>query len=188
MCVNMTNICTHRHTSDTDTVSTDDQSWGGMGKYEYSQKALPHALVHAVELVMSGGHHGAYCTSVAETGHKVSIKLASRFARTYASRNESQGHMLEWVLRQKLWNAVLVHNMKTHPELFEMASNAPSAPELTPSPASVTRTKLLYPLHCTKTFSQELRIHGLTRQWKNRFLSKDVLITRNELLTMLSMN
>ena len=33
--------------------------------------------------------------------------MASRFSRTYSSRKTTQEHMLTWVLRQKLWEAVM---------------------------------------------------------------------------------
>ena len=71
--------CFNRAADESDTQSTDDErSWGGLGKFEYSAKGLPHALVHARELVERGGHHGAYCTSASESGHKKYIKLSAK--------------------------------------------------------------------------------------------------------------
>ena len=81
--------------------------------YEYGHKGLPHALVHASELVQSGGHQAAYSTAVAETAHKGTIKAAAKFARTYASYNESQEGMLNYVLFDILWSAVIEHNKAT---------------------------------------------------------------------------
>ena len=42
--------------------------------FEYGKKGLIHALVHVRELLETGGHHGAFCTCVAEAGHKEGIK------------------------------------------------------------------------------------------------------------------
>ena len=89
------------NTSETDT----DVTWGGLGQFEYSGKVLPHALMHTKEMIMRGGHCGAYCTSQVETGHKRYIKLASRYSRKYASRNTTQEHMLTWFLWQKVWTS-----------------------------------------------------------------------------------
>ena len=78
-----------------DTESTDPESgWGGAGMFEYSLKGLPHALMHAKELVETYGHHGGCCTCVGEAGHKSDIKNAAKFARTYGDRNQSQVDML----------------------------------------------------------------------------------------------
>ena len=97
------------HESDSsDTCDTDDDlSWGGKGMFEYSKKGLPHALNHYPELIMRGGHAAAFCSFLAEASHRFNIKLAARFARTYASMNISQGKMLEWNCRQLLWMEVL---------------------------------------------------------------------------------
>ena len=96
-----------RFSEDTDTVSTDENAtWGGLGKFEYSQKGLPHALVHATEMVMRGGHYLAFDTTVGESKHKTCIKKPSRLARPYASKNESDAHMLSAVNRQTLYETV----------------------------------------------------------------------------------
>ena len=98
-----------RHESETDeTTSTDeDLSWGGIGKFEYALKGLPHALLHETELMIRGGHAGASCAFLAEVAHKSNLKLAARFARTFASVNTSQDHMLQWYCRQLLWSEVM---------------------------------------------------------------------------------
>ena len=57
--------------------------------------------------MMRGGHAGAACAFLPEVSHKDNIKLAARFARTYASVNTSQEHMLQWYCRQLLWNEVM---------------------------------------------------------------------------------
>ena len=115
-----------RFDSGTDSVDTDpEDTWGGMGRYEYSGMGLPHALKHAPELVACGGHHKAYCTSVVESSHKQNIKMASLFSRTYANYNKSQRHMLRWSLRENLWDAVHVlheKNQSTRPVSVSTAS------------------------------------------------------------------
>ena len=84
-----------RHDDESDTVSTDDDAtWEGLGVYEYSDKGIPHAVVHAPELVQTGGHHAAYSASSNEMSHKFNIKDASKFSRTCASLNETHKGML----------------------------------------------------------------------------------------------
>ena len=86
----------YRDVNCSETESTDEErGWGGFGVFEHGRKGLPHALCHARELVETYGHHAAACTCVGETGHKHTIKLASKFARTYGDRNQSQEGMLE---------------------------------------------------------------------------------------------
>ena len=75
--------------------------------FEYSKKGLPHALMHAPELVKQGGHHGATCTTVSEAGHRYNLKMPAKFARTYLSRNSSQDGMLQWMLENKLLHSVI---------------------------------------------------------------------------------
>ena len=100
--------CTCRDTDESDTTDTDPEySWGWMGMFEYSKKAIPHALVHASELVETYGHHGGTCTCIGEAGHKVSIKKAAKLGRTYGDRNETQSDMLKWVQRHTTYKAVI---------------------------------------------------------------------------------
>ena len=97
-----------RHMSDTDTSATEREvQCGGLGKFEYSGKALPHALLHMTELLMRGGHHAAYCTFLQEVAHKYNIKVAAKLARTYGSRNTSQDRMLEFMLTQEIYTAAI---------------------------------------------------------------------------------
>ena len=96
------------------TESTDEErGWGGLGVYEYSRKGLPHALVHTRELVETGGHHGAYCTSVAEAQHKQAIKRAAQYSKTCGSLNTTQDYMLNWVLRQEVFDSIRLLHEKT---------------------------------------------------------------------------
>ena len=44
---------------------------------------------------MRGGHHGAFCTFLAEVAHKYNIKIAAKLARTYGNPNASQDQMLK---------------------------------------------------------------------------------------------
>ena len=105
MIIYKTKLC--RHSEESDTESTDDdRRWGGKRMFECGAKGIVHALVHAPELVITGGHHGAYCTCLAEAAHKLGIKLAAKFTRTYASLNHTQDNMLTYVLRRMLYQAV----------------------------------------------------------------------------------
>ena len=170
-----------RHLSDSDTCSTDsEKTWGGLGFFEYSQKGLPHCLMHAAEQVMRGGHFGGSDTKTVEAAHKIFIKAASKYSRTYASRNISQEHMLLWVLRQLLWKEVIKLNSE------QLADTAPALNSLADSSDdNDIEMKLVDPLRYKVNWSA-----GLTaserRNWGSTFLSKQVLITRAELLTLIA--
>lgn len=144
--------------------------------FEYSKKSLPHALVHQPEQVIVGGHCAAYDTCVPEADHKDSIKKASKYARVYASRNETQEHMLQWTLWRRLWQSVIKRSSAGSQQLSD------------PDPSPVGENKLGYLIPCTERWSDTLRTFTTARDyynWAGTFLSKRVLITREELLTML---
>ena len=168
----------YRDESDSDTESTDEErGWGGFGMFEYGKRGLPHCLCHALELVETYGHHAAACTCVGEAGHKHTIKSASRFARTYGDRNKSQEGMLSWVQRELLWSAVLeIHNSIT-----------PASETVSEGGEDDTPThKLREPLDLTAGWSNTLTAgRRPPRRWASTFLSKRVLITREELVTLL---
>ena len=173
-----------RFSSDTDTEATDENAtWGGLGKFEYSKKGLPHALCHATEMVMCGGHHLAFCTTVAESKHKTVIKQPSRLARPYASKNQSDAHMLSAFNRQTLYEAV---------EKCRMRLKRSAEPVCLPQLSSTVNcdkhareiVKLWYPLPYGTTWTQDLGRHTPNR-WRTQFLSSKALITRGELVTFL---
>ena len=143
--------------------------------FEYSLKGLPHALVHAPELVETGGHHGAYCTCLAEAEHKVGIKEASQFSRTYGSLNTTQDGMFEWVLRQIVYDYVFeIHEKNKAVEREQLDS--PSSD--TPSPRTfVFSTPLKY---VKNDWNAEYGI-----RWGSTLLSKKVLVTREEFIMRL---
>ena len=150
--------------------------------FEYSRKGLPHALLHARELVETGGHHGAYCSSVAEAQHKVAIKRAAQFSRTLASKNETQLNMLAWVLRHELYDAI----QEIHCGYSE---EKVSSPEEEQEEEGGRLYKFWTPLSYCRTW-QQLDFHGVGRHgipfvWAQTFLSPEVLITREELLVLL---
>ena len=110
----MHTIVLGRDVADTDTASTDSEcTCGGLGKFEYSSKAMPHALLHMTELVMRGGHHGAFCTFLAEVAHKYNIKIAAKLARTYGSHNTSQHEMLQLVLTHEIYEEAILLSSST---------------------------------------------------------------------------
>ena len=63
--------------------------------------------MHVVEQLMRGGHFAAFCSFLAEVGHKDFIKKAATLSRTEASYNASQDNMLTWVLWQSIFTAVI---------------------------------------------------------------------------------
>lgn len=212
---------TFRELDGSDTQSTDsDIGWGGLGMFEYGQKGLPHALVHTRELVETYGHHGACCTCLGEAGHKSNIKNASKFARVYADRNDTQDGMLEYVQRQQLWTAIS-EMQPTERDIADMSTNATadsndtSSSERTddtnrhadtPSNESGERTDDTNRHVDTPSNEQRLRyklrepLSDLTKDWPSmraapggqppptwdaKFLSKRLLITQTELVTLL---
>ena len=161
-----------------DTAATEDEAhWGGLGLFEYSKKGLPHALEHAAELVMQGGHHLAFCSSVAEVSHKLFIKLAALFARTYASHNVTESKMLEWVCWQRLFLAVV--------EFYLATLDQTRKTQCRPRSTFQREDTLLDPLPFdgwSRVVCDDTRT---PRAWGATFLSKRVLITRDELLTLM---
>ena len=191
-------LCQNRDPSESDTTETDDDSrWGGLGMFERSQKGLPHAILHATELVETYGHHGACCTCVAEAGHKTNIKQAAKFSRTYASKNTTQEGMLTYVQRQHLWTSVLqLHKAAGQAEQprspipassEDSADGVPLLPGDRRAPPTQTLVKLMEPLDYTSSFNNLVpNARGRPPAvWGGTFLSKRVLITRTELLTLL---
>ena len=171
-------IRTFRDVDESDTQSTDsDSGWGGLGMFEFGQKGLPHALVHAKELVETYGHHGGCCTCVGEAGHKSNIKSASKFARVYGDRNETQDGMLDYVQRQKLWTAINDLDA-VEPISADISSN---------DECEHVTYKLREPLpDLTKDWPTMVPVGGQPPpMWDAKFLSKRLLITQTELVTLL---
>ena len=132
---------------------------------------MPHCLQHARELVETGGHHAAYNTATAEAAHPHVIKSAAKFSATKASRNETYEGMLANMCWQTLWKAAI--------ERSEVGVVRP------PARARVRRT-LTLPLPYTEDWSDTQFNRGRPPlHWKSTFLSKHVLITREELVTFL---
>ena len=138
--------------------------------FEYSGKGLPHCLMHARELLETGGHHGAYNTSIAEASHPDVIKDASKFSQTLASKNDTHEGMLSYVCWQRLWKAAIERN--------EVGV------------VSTTRAREFQPLTIPLPFTQHWSETEFTRgrpprDWSSTFISKHVLITQEELVTLL---
>ena len=191
MCFNKcTCVCVLRHDSDSDTESTDSNyTWGGSGKFEYSSKALPHALVHYAELLMRAGHHQSFCTAVVESVHKIFIKKAAIYSQTVASHNRSFVAMLEWVLWQTLWEAVIALIDKQEPVVCSesISSDAASSRDSTTDSVDGPLWKQLGdPLRrATTNWSETSFSRGrLKAEWSSSFIDDNVRLTRLELLTI----
>lgn len=170
----------HRHDSDSDTTSTEnDDSWGGLGKFEYSQKGLPHALMHYTELIMRAGHHGAACTSVVEAAHKLFIKAASRFSRTYASKTRSEEAMLEYVQRQSLYTEVVTRVQGRESGVDHQVRHSDASDES----ETVAKKKLTNRVPYTEGW-HNLPCPGqkIPRAWGHTFMSNKIRLTRLEFL------
>ena len=147
--------------------------------YEYSTKGLPHAVMHASDLVKTFGHHGACCTCAGEAAHRMDIKHPGQRARVYADKNATQASMLERVHDDELWSAVVDKNSE------DDQVDARDAEESTPPP--VPFCELHEDLHFADTwFEMVPNARGRPPpMWGSTFLSSKVLLTRNELLTLL---
>lgn len=172
------NLETHvRNPEESDSCDTDDEStWHGIGKFEYSGKVLPHALFHATELVIRGGHHAAFCTFSAEQGHKRYIKSAATFARVYASSIETEQHMLEWVNEQTLWNEVMEYlpePPRVEPRVSHVATSDPSI---------TLKCRLQY---CQGWSGLKITNNRLPVSWTSKFLSHKVRLTHLELFRLI---
>ena len=127
---------------------------------------------------MQGGHHLAFCSSLAEVSHKMFIKLAAHFSRTYASHNLTESKMLEWVCWQRLYLAVV-----------ELAT------ELRRNGAGEAQQGARRTFQRDNTLADPIPFDGWSqvicddvrtpRAWGATFLSKRVLFTRDELLTLM---
>ena len=164
----------NRDENESDTGSTDEEfTWHGLGKFEYSGKVLPHALVHAREAVVRGGHHAAFCTFTVETAHKHFIKCAGLFARVYADTNRSEREMLKWVNEQYLWDAITDLSEGQGKQRCVRQSNSPQLKNaLLPS---------------SRAWSQVNASDGRRRlpvSWTDKFVHPQVRITRLELLRL----
>ena len=164
---------------ESDTASTDeDLGFRGSGMFEYSRKGLPHALMHAPELVKQGGHHGATCTTVSEAGHRYNLKMPAKFARTYLSRNSSQDGMLRWMLENKVLTSVIAFDNKlTKAEASEVLESEDDDDE--------NVFKLRTPLHLADDWRTLSCRRRTPVAWGRQLLSKDVLVSRDELIGLL---
>ena len=198
-----TNIPGRDYADTDDTASTDpDRTFGGLGKFEYSSKVLPHALLHMTELVMRGGHHAAFCTFLAEVSHKYNVKIAAKLARTYGSHNVSQNKMLDLVLTHEVYEEAIALSAATAVQQDnDVDPNPGTVDDVDPgtvddvdagidtSDASshvssedddVKRTatdKLFY-------FEDWSRVSNISVVWQGSFLSKRVRVTRGEVLNL----
>ena len=145
---------------------------------EYSRKGIPHAIVHAPELVKRGGHHGAFCTSPPEAGHKFYIKLAAKFALTHASHNTTKHYMLQWVLRQQVWDAVIALSKQ------ECCDPALGSALGSSSPSPVADLDHVQQFHDRLGIDKAFKRASSAPIWETKFLSKKVRITTHEFFSI----
>ena len=179
----MRTIVLGRDLADTDTASTDSEyTCGGLGKFEYSSKVLPHALLHMPELVMRGGHHAAFCTFLAEVAHKYNIKIAAKLARTYGSHNTSQHQMLQLVLTHEIYEeAILISSGTTDVQQDEEGIS------VLPAPSDASDVNQVHtddnddvkrlPVDALFYFQDWSQISDISTVWEGSFLSRRVRVT-----------
>ena len=178
---------------ESDTAAT-DQGFGGLGMFEYGCKGLPHALLHAPELVERGGSHLVYDTCVAESAHKRYIKIAAKYSRTFASENKTELHMLQYIQRQQLWSAVIRLNEKIMNKKQDDVCSSPQ--EDTDEMMVLEDDTMVFrdrnqlssclPYRNSWCTMGNVPAGGATpHMWGATLFSKDVLVSRDELLTLL---
>ena len=166
------NYVHRRHESDTDTTSTDiEHTCGGLGKFEYSGKALPHALLHMPELVMRGGHHGAFCTFLAEVAHKYNIKMPAKLSRTYGSLNATQEQMLVLMLTQEIYTAAIDASTTDEETVSENSAGAADHSDCT---RKVITRSAADNLTYMDTWSRIVGVETINNTWEDTFLSPKV--------------
>ena len=174
-----------RHDSDSDTVSTDSEhTWGGKGLFEYTQKVLPHALVHVPEIVMRAGHHAGACSFLSEVSHKLFIKTAAKLGRTFGSQNRTEEEMLQWTLTNKIYvDAAIIAKRSAECLVINDLSNDDADSE---GFINRTFTNHLRPFMATKppNFSRVGNSDLLRIAWETSMISKKIRVTRRELLTL----
>ena len=163
--------------------------------FAYSRKGLPHSLKHAPELVKTFGHHAGPCTHLGEIIHKVDIKEAAELARTYADRNKTTAEMTKYVQWRELFLAVQQLNTTKDEDVHGVASD--EGDDDSDGEAKPTTPKVKPPLKVLHLLKEDLHFcddwHDMVPQdngrppkmWGATFLSKKVLLARNELLTLL---
>lgn len=181
----MRTIVLGRDLADTDTTSTDSEyTCGGLGKFEYSSKVLPHALLHMPELVMRGGHHAAFCTFLAEVAHKYNIKIAAKLARTYGSHNTSQHQMLQLVLTHEIYEEAILISSGTGTTDVQQDEEGIS---VLPAPSDASDVNQVHtddnddvkrlPVDALFYFQDWSQISDISTVWEGSFLSRRVRVT-----------
>jgi len=185
----MHTIVLGRDVADTDTASTDSEyTCGGLGKFEYSSKVMPHALLHMTELVMRGGHHGAFCTFLAEVAHKYNIKIAAKLARTYGSHNTSQHEMLQLVLTHEIYEEAILLSSSTadvqQDEEEEISVSAPNSNAAASDASDINQARTddnddvkRIPVDALFYFQDWSQISDISTVWEGKFLSGRVRVT-----------
>lgn len=116
------------------------------------------------------------------------IKEPAQRGRTYGDKNLTQRRMLLHVQKQELFVAVNKLNKQWLTENACDESNVEPVITVPTDPHSTqVLRKLVEELHYTDDWNDMVPLHNgrPPRMWGSTFLSKSVLITRNELLTLL---
>ena len=104
--------------------------------------------------------------------------MPAKFARTYLSRNSSQDGMLRWTLENKLLSSVIALDSKLMLKTDASEEVESEDDEKVPT--------LRTPLHFADDWPKLPCPRGRTPvAWGRQFLSKDVLVSRDELISLL---
>lgn len=116
----------------------------------------------------------AFCSFASEQAHKVFIKLAAQFARVYASLNQSQNSMFNWVNEHALFKAVI--------RFGKQSRTVNSRRRKKTRKTIALRDPLSYSEHWS---GQPVRNNRLPVRWETQFLSAQVRLTNMELMRLL---
>ena len=143
---------------------------------------------------MRGGHHGAFCTFLAEVAHKYNIKIAAKLARTYGSLNTSQDQMLQLILTHEIYEEAIwissqlearLDEEELDEEKVEVSADDedPAVPGVAPTNNEEDDVKRS-PTDRLDYFQAWSHIREISFVWQASFLSKRVRVTRGEVLNL----
>ena len=143
-------------------------------------------MLHMPELVMRGGHHGAFCTFLNEVAHKDSIKAPAKLARTYGSINISQTKMLELVLMQEIYRAAIKVSEASQRMYGDSSTDDTDEPTTTVRTTTTPDTNTLSLTHKLAHMNEWWRIRAEpSKRWESTMISKKVRVTQGEVLKLL---
>ena len=154
----------------------------GSGHIEFSQKGIPHGILHFPEQLQWAGHVYMYDTCAPEASHKVFIKRAMDRVKK-ESDFETSSSMIQWMFRVDTWSKII--NLVQRRYAHRQVRRQPTPPKRGLRIMWNNASKLLRPhldVGCRMwgdTFSP-LQVGG------ESFMSPDARVSYNEFATQLT--